>query len=202
MPTLPPRIARYAGDSCARPARSHPRANQFNPVRIGLLSDVGGCPIAPSWPGRCVGLTMPLPCSALRDRALRWRADANARQDSTSRMRSIELADQFARLAAILENAAAACEKVFQFTGAGGRGDRPNNLITLSAIIRHSPIRPQCQSEFVERKASEASCGGLRGLPASEEQRVRRDIMLGLMQNRPLLISSLIDYAAAWHGHR
>ena len=26
--------------------------------------------------------------------------------------------------------------------------------------------------------------------------------MLGLMQQRPLLISSLIDYAATWHGDR
>ena len=26
--------------------------------------------------------------------------------------------------------------------------------------------------------------------------------MLGLMQNRPLLISSLVDYASTWHGGR
>ena len=26
--------------------------------------------------------------------------------------------------------------------------------------------------------------------------------MLGLMQNRPLLISSLVDYAATWHSER
>ena len=26
--------------------------------------------------------------------------------------------------------------------------------------------------------------------------------MLGMMQSRPLLISSLLDYAASWHGQR
>lgn len=26
--------------------------------------------------------------------------------------------------------------------------------------------------------------------------------MLGLMQNRPLLVSTLVDYAATWHGER
>ena len=26
--------------------------------------------------------------------------------------------------------------------------------------------------------------------------------MLGLMQSRPLLISSLVDYASTWHGSR
>src|SRR5580658_10861466 len=33
-------------------------------------------------------------------------------------------------------------------------------------------------------------------------RRPREAIMLGLMQNRPLLISSLVDYASTWHGGR